>query len=111
MLKINNSNPKLLNFIFRKVHNFFFLIFSYFILFLDEFVPKKKNLIAFAQKNKLFSDNSKAFFQNASCQTGGEAFLQVFLVLFTKESQIVAYKSLLFKIYLLKNYYYFQSQK
>ena len=63
MLKINNSNPKLLNFIFRKVHNFFFLIFSYFILFLDELVPKKKNLIAFAQKNKLFSDNSKAFFQ------------------------------------------------
>lgn len=45
-----------------------------------------------------FYSFSKAFFQNVSCQTGGEAFLLAFLVLFTKEGQIVAYKSLLFKI-------------
>ena len=42
-----------------------------------------------------FYSFSKAFYQNVSCQTGGEAFLLVFLVLFTKEGQLVAYKSLI----------------
>ncbi len=50
-------------YIYRKFHNFFYILISYLIKILDFYTSKQNNLIVFAQKNKLFSDNSKAFFK------------------------------------------------
>ena len=51
--------------IFKKeFKNIFFMLLSSLFFILDLVVTKKKNLIVFAQKNNLYSDNSKAFFEH-----------------------------------------------
>ncbi len=60
---MNNLFKDIFFYIYRKFHNFFYILISYLIKILDFYIPKQNNLIVFAQKNKLFSDNSKAFFK------------------------------------------------
>ena len=54
---------KLRNLLIRKIRNIIYIFLSSIFKFLDFIFYKQKNLIAFAQKNNLFSDNSRAFFE------------------------------------------------
>jgi CDP-glycerol glycerophosphotransferase len=51
-------------FLLRKIRNLIYASLSIIFKFLDTVFPKQKNLIAFTQKNNLFSDNSRAFFEH-----------------------------------------------
>lgn len=55
---------RLVNFLFRKTRNSIYVCLSIIFKLLDFIFPKQQNLIAFTQKNNLFSDNSKAFFEH-----------------------------------------------
>ncbi len=61
-MRKHNFSFKILNYIFKKTHNLFYRLLSLIIFIVDIFFKKKKNLIVFSQKNRLFSDNSKALF-------------------------------------------------
>ncbi len=62
-MNLNKFLIKLFFFIKRKIRNFIFIILSIIFKFFDSFIKKDNKSIAFAQKNNLFSDNSKAFFE------------------------------------------------
>ena len=51
-------------FIIRKIFNIIYIFLSIIFKVLDGIFPKQKNLLAFTQKNNLFSDNSRAFFEH-----------------------------------------------
>jgi CDP-glycerol glycerophosphotransferase (TagB/SpsB family) len=59
----NKFLSKLYSYSIRKLRNIIFIFLSMIFKFLDILFPKQNNLIVFAQKNNLFSDNSKAFFE------------------------------------------------
>ena len=53
-----------INRVFKKeIRNLLFIIFSLIFYIFDVFFIKKKNLVVFTQKNNLYSDNSKSFFE------------------------------------------------
>ena len=47
----------------KEIRNLLFIIFSLIFYIFDVFFIKKKNLVVFTQKNNLYSDNSKSFFE------------------------------------------------
>lgn len=47
----------------KEIRNLKFIFLSFIFFLVDLVFPKKKNLIVFAQKNRLYSDNSRAFFE------------------------------------------------
>ncbi len=54
---------KLNSLIKKEAKNIFYIVLAFIFFILDLIFYKKKNLIVFSQKNNLYSDNSKAFFE------------------------------------------------
>lgn len=65
-MNLNNFFLRIFFFFKRKIKSFLFKIISYIFKLFDNFMDKENNLIVFAQKNNLFSDNSKAFFKHVN---------------------------------------------
>ena len=54
---------RLYSIIKKEIKNTFYILISIVFYIFDTFTIKKKNIIVFAQKNNLYSDNSRAFFE------------------------------------------------